>query len=90
MSFTKSTSTLPGVCSDRPPVPRRGRPAELDLDRIVAVAGRMDPQRLTMSAVATELGVATSALYRWVDGRDGLLDLVSERLVARILSLIHI
>lgn len=64
--------------------PRLGRPARLDLDRIVAAASAMDLDTLTMQAVAERLGVATSALYRWVDGREGLLDLVSSRMADRI------
>ncbi|MGC0421449.1 TetR/AcrR family transcriptional regulator [Embleya sp. AB8] len=64
--------------------PRLGRPARLDPDRIVAAALTMDLDTLTMQALAERLGVATSALYRWVDGREGLLDLVSRRMAERI------
>ncbi|MYS82354.1 hypothetical protein [Embleya scabrispora] len=64
--------------------PRLGRPARLDLDRIVAAASTMDLDTLTMQALAERLGVATSALYRWVDGREGLLDLVSSRMAERV------
>lgn len=35
--------------------------------------------------MAAELGVSTSALYRWVADRDALLDLVSAAMVERIL-----
>lgn len=37
-----------------------------------------------MSAVARELGVSTSALYRWVADREALLDLVSSTMAERI------
>ncbi|WP_406286434.1 TetR family transcriptional regulator [Embleya sp. NBC_00896] len=65
--------------------PRLGRPARLDRDRIVAAALAMDLDTLTMQALAERLGVATSALYRWVDGREELLDLVGVQLAARII-----
>ncbi|WP_127151908.1 TetR/AcrR family transcriptional regulator [Streptomyces lydicus] len=64
--------------------PRPGRPAMIDRDGIVAAALEMDQDGLTMQAVARRLGVATSALYRWVGGREELLDLVSAELSRRI------
>ncbi|MFG2095900.1 TetR/AcrR family transcriptional regulator [Streptomyces sp. NPDC048612] len=64
--------------------PRPGRPAVIDRDAIVAAALAMDQDQLTMQAVARRLGVATSALYRWVGGREELLDLVSAELSRRI------
>jgi len=45
----------------------------------------MDPANLTMSAVAAELGVSPSALYRWVADREALLDLVGITMVERIM-----
>lgn len=65
--------------------PRRGRPPLLTLDRLVNAAARTDPATLTMAAVAADLGVSTSALYRWVADREALLDLVSITIVERIL-----
>lgn len=70
---------------ESPGPPRRGRPAVLSRRRLVTVAARMDPATLTMSAVAAELGVGPSALYRWVSDREGLLDLVSDSMAQRIL-----
>ncbi|MFP5021987.1 TetR/AcrR family transcriptional regulator [Pseudonocardia phyllosphaerae] len=72
--------------SDRPPAttPRPGRPAQIDLDRIVAAAMTMDPERLTMAAVAEQVGVTKAALYRWIAGRDELLGLVSAELRRRM------
>ncbi|GAA3573226.1 hypothetical protein GCM10022222_66900 [Amycolatopsis ultiminotia] len=64
--------------------PRRGRPAKLSLETIVEAALPRDPDQVTMQAVATELGVAPSALYRWVRDREHLLDLVSAELARRI------
>ncbi|GAA1645297.1 TetR/AcrR family transcriptional regulator C-terminal domain-containing protein [Actinoplanes couchii] len=57
--------------------PRRGRPARIDRARIVAVARTMDPETLTMQAVAEELGVDRKALNYHVSDRDGLLELVA-------------
>lgn len=45
---------------------------------------QMHPDRLTMHAVAKALGVAPTSLYRWVDDREQLLDLVSEEMSRRI------
>jgi AcrR family transcriptional regulator len=38
-----------------------------------------------MRELAGRLGVSHGALYRWVDGRDALLDMISEVMVERIL-----
>ncbi|MFP1155482.1 TetR family transcriptional regulator [Mycobacterium sherrisii] len=57
----------------------RGRPRRLNLDTIVDAATRFGIDRLTMKSLATELGVAVGTLYRYVGGRDGLLELVAAR-----------
>ncbi|MEV6349347.1 TetR/AcrR family transcriptional regulator C-terminal domain-containing protein [Actinoplanes sp. NPDC051851] len=56
---------------------RRGRPPRLSRERIVAVARAMDPETLTMQAVAAELGVDRKALNYHVADREGLLELVA-------------
>jgi TetR/AcrR family tetracycline transcriptional repressor len=56
---------------------RRGRPPRIDRARIVAVARTMDPETLTMRAVAERLGVDRKALNYHVTDRDGLLALVA-------------
>src|SRR5947208_1328249 len=78
---------MPERTPGRKPVarsPRPGRPAVIDRAGIVAAAMELDQDTLTMQAVARRLGVATSALYRWVGGREELLDLVSAELSRRI------
>ncbi|WP_063772644.1 TetR/AcrR family transcriptional regulator C-terminal domain-containing protein [Streptomyces sp. CT34] len=78
---------MPELTPGRKPAartPRPGRPAVIDRDRIVAAALELDQDTLTMQAVARRLGVATSALYRWVGGRAELLDLASAELSRRI------
>lgn len=65
-------------------VEKRGRPARLSIERILAVAVTKHPERLTMQSLAAELDVAPSALYRWVRDREELLELVSAELTRRI------
>lgn len=54
----------------------RGRPARLSRAQIVAAARRAPGPRLTMQAVADELGVSRKALHYYVGNRQGLLTLV--------------
>ncbi|MEU8240213.1 TetR/AcrR family transcriptional regulator C-terminal domain-containing protein [Actinoplanes missouriensis] len=56
---------------------RRGRPPRISRARIVAEARAMDPETLTMQAVAERLGVDRKALNYHVSDRDGLLELVA-------------
>jgi AcrR family transcriptional regulator len=75
--------TVPG-----PPPPgqiQRGRPAKLSREQIVAAALELNLDTLTVRELAARLGVSHGALYRWVPGRDELLDLISEVIVERIL-----
>ncbi|WP_427921505.1 TetR/AcrR family transcriptional regulator [Streptomyces sp. cg40] len=65
--------------------PRPGRPSRLSRELIVSTALECDLTTLTMRELATRLGVSHSALYRWVPDRDGLLDLISQVVVDRIL-----
>lgn len=60
-----------------PPARKRGRPLQIDRSRIVEVAQRLDPQKLTMQAVADKLGVDRKAINYHVTDRDGLLRLVA-------------
>ena len=67
-----------GACDVRPSRRDRLRSATL---REISDAGRaqlraVGPQGLTLSAVARELGMTAPALYRYVDGVDGLLTLL--------------
>ncbi|MFE6913294.1 TetR/AcrR family transcriptional regulator [Streptomyces rubiginosohelvolus] len=64
---------------------RPGRPARLSRERIAEAALQGDVATLTMRELATRLGVSHSSLYRWVPDRDGVLDLVSEVMVERVL-----
>ena len=65
--------------------PGRGRPAQLSREQIVAAALESNLETVTVRELAARLGVSHGALYRWVPGREELLDLVSEVIVERIL-----
>lgn len=74
------------------PTPRRGRPpkgaAQLSRDAIVlATLQVVDADGIaavTMRAVARVLGVDAKSLYNHVDGKEGLLDAVAEKLLGSI------
>ena len=63
---------------------RRGRPAQLSREQIVAAALESNLDTLTVRELAARLGVTHGALYRWVGDRDQLLDMISEVIVDRI------
>ncbi|MGW8557314.1 TetR/AcrR family transcriptional regulator [Streptomyces tubercidicus] len=67
------------------PGKRPGPPARLSRESIAAAAlASGDLESLSMRELATRLGVSHSALYRWVPGREGVIDLISETLIDRI------
>jgi AcrR family transcriptional regulator len=63
---------------------RRGRPPRISRDDIVDAACELGIEDLTMAAVAERLGVTHQSLYGWVQDRDELIDLVSDRLIRRL------
>ena len=67
------------------PGKRPGPPARLSREAIVEAAlASGDLESLSMRELAGRLGVAHSALYRWVNGREGVIDLISETMIDRI------
>ena len=58
---------------------RRGRPRSLTLDTIVTTACELPPGRLDMATLAEKLKVGVATLYGYVEGREHLMRLVSER-----------
>ncbi len=56
---------------------RRGRPLRIDRSQIIRVARTLDPQTMTMQAIADELGVDRKAINYHVTDRDGLRRLVA-------------
>jgi len=61
-----------------------GRRAEEVVAAALAVAARDGLDRLSMRAVAAEIGVTVMALYRHVPGKEALLDAMVGRLLAQI------
>ena len=69
--------------------PPRGRPPSLSLDQIVTAAVEVADElaqtegieALSMRAIANHLGVGTMSLYRYVPGRNELLDLMIDHVV---------
>mgnify|MGYP001792856888 CR=1 FL=1 len=59
--------------------PSRGRPPRIRLEDVVDAACRLGLEGLTVVAVANQLGVRDSAIYRYVDSREELLHLVADR-----------
>jgi AcrR family transcriptional regulator len=73
--------------SSDPPRRAPGRPARISRELIVAAAAASENlERLTMRDLAARLEVSHGALYRWVQNRDELLDLIGEVLVDRVLD----
>lgn len=74
----------------RSPKPREARGGEPGLTRerivraAVAVADADGLEALTMRRVATELGVATMALYRHVGSKEELLDLAADTVIGSV------
>lgn len=66
------------MTTETTPAPRRrGRPARIDRDKIIAAAHGIDPEQLTMQAVADRLGVHRNAVHYYVSDREGLLRLLA-------------
>jgi AcrR family transcriptional regulator len=64
------------------------RYGELDREVVVAAAMRLAERSgvrsVTVRALATELGLSTTAMYRYVDGKAELLNLVAEATLATV------
>jgi len=83
----KSDSGLAGlIWTQAPPPPRqRSLGREEIVTAAIALADEAGADALTMKAVATRLGPYTPmALYRYVHSKDGLVDLMLDRVVAEI------
>lgn len=68
--------------------PKALRYGELDRSVVVAaalrVAERGGVRSLTVRSLATELGLSTTAMYRYVDGKAELLNLIAEATLASV------
>lgn len=63
--------------------PKRGRPQLVDVDSIIDAGVRVGLDGITLTAVAKELGVDPSTLYRYIDGVDDLIIRIVDRIVGR-------
>ncbi len=61
-----------------------GRPPLINKEKIVEAALRMGVDNLSMHGLARELGVSTTALYRYVASREALLDECMDTFCARV------
>lgn len=63
-------------------------PAQVDLETIVNTAREMieavGVEQLSLGRLAAELGIKAPSLYRYVEGKDGLLQAVNTRTVERL------
>ena len=64
---------------------KRGRPANISLEKIIAAAMEIGFHDISMHAIARKMDVAVSALYRHIASKDDLLllctDIVSQKIV---------
>jgi AcrR family transcriptional regulator len=63
---------------------RRGRPPKIDRAAIAVAVTEVGLDELTMKRVADQLGMSIAGLYRYVNGRDELLELAREQALARL------
>ncbi|WP_086821025.1 TetR family transcriptional regulator [Allokutzneria sp. NRRL B-24872] len=61
-----------------------GRPAKIAVEDIVRVGRELGMRQLSVKAVASGLGVSSTALYRHVEGRWGLERLIGESILAEL------
>ncbi|MFQ6398088.1 TetR/AcrR family transcriptional regulator [Nocardia sp. KC 131] len=61
--------------------PKRGLSLDQVVDAAIEVADAEGSAALSMSRVAKHLGFTTMSLYRYVDSKDTLIDLVSDRVI---------
>ncbi len=61
-----------------------GRPRILDRERVIAAALAVGTDRVTMKSVADELGVGVATLYKYVSGRQELMQLVALELMGNV------
>lgn len=62
-----------------------GRPAQIDREQILEAALSIGVDNLSMHAVARKLGVSTTALYRYVDSKDALINCCMDLFCERVL-----
>src|SRR5512143_4252593 len=77
--------TLPTSHSEPvPPRRGRGRPRRIDRKKILDAAAQMSAGELSMPELAKHMGVSVAALYRYVGGRDQVLELLGRHAMATL------
>lgn len=69
---------------DTPTKRRRGRPAKISREQVLATARSLDADELTMPEVAKILGVKTPALYHHFKSREALVGELSQAVVSNM------
>ncbi|NNH68804.1 TetR/AcrR family transcriptional regulator [Nocardia uniformis] len=77
----KSVALLWGLGGSGARGPKRGLSLDQIVEAAIAVADEEGFGALSMSRVAERLGFTTMSLYRYVDNKDSLLELLSDRAV---------
>ncbi|WP_378738248.1 TetR/AcrR family transcriptional regulator [Nocardia brasiliensis] len=80
-ALAKSFAVLWGMDEPGTRGPKRGLSLDQVVDAAIEVADAEGPAALSMSRVAKQLGFTTMSLYRYVDSKDTLLALVSDRVL---------
>jgi len=62
----------------------RGRPRRIDRKKILDAAAQMSADELSMPDLAKRMGVSVAALYRYVGGRDQVLELLGRHAMATL------
>jgi AcrR family transcriptional regulator len=77
--------TLTTTHSEPAPARRgRGRPRRIDRKKILEAAAQMSADELSMPDLARRMGVSVAALYRYVGGRDQVLELLGRHAMATL------
>lgn len=68
-------SGYPASVSEAPSVPRLGRPPAASREQVVdaALAAYLRGRRVDVQAIAAQLGMGRTTIYRWFGSREGLL-----------------
>lgn len=83
--LSAAAMTLPTSHSEPSPVRRgRGRPRRIDRKKILEAAAQMSADELSMPDLAKRMGVSVAALYRYVGGRDQVLELLGQHAMATL------
>lgn len=63
---------------------KKGRPSQISQEKIVECALKLGFQNTSMHAVAKQLGVSATALYRYVNSKEELVLLCCDHIIAKV------